>query len=61
MRATPGCELALTTDMLVEGRHFLRDAAPRALGHKASRSTCRISPRGRDAALVHAGDRPAVA
>jgi len=25
----------VTTDMLVEGRHFLPDAAPRTLGHKA--------------------------
>src|SRR5947207_3316687 len=28
-------ELAVTTDMLVEGRHFLADAAPRSLGHKS--------------------------
>jgi thiamine-monophosphate kinase len=27
--------LAVSTDMLVEGRHFLPDADPRALGHKA--------------------------
>ncbi len=30
----PGCELVLSVDMLVEGRHFLPDAAPAALGHK---------------------------
>src|SRR5207253_1592528 len=30
-----GLELAITTDMLVEGRHFLPDAAARSLGHKA--------------------------
>ena len=30
----PGCELALAVDMLVEGRHFLHDADPAALGHK---------------------------
>jgi len=30
----PGCELALSVDMLVEGRHFLPDADPAALGHK---------------------------
>ncbi|MBK8741092.1 MAG: thiamine-phosphate kinase [Betaproteobacteria bacterium] len=30
----PGYELALSTDMLVAGRHFLRDAEPEALGHK---------------------------
>jgi thiamine-monophosphate kinase len=28
-------ELSITTDMLVEGRHFLPGADPRALGHKA--------------------------
>ena len=27
--------LAITTDMLVEGRHFFADTDPRALGHKA--------------------------
>ncbi|WP_085314449.1 thiamine-phosphate kinase [Derxia lacustris] len=27
--------LAISTDMLVEGRHFFRDADPAALGHKA--------------------------
>jgi thiamine-monophosphate kinase len=31
----PGELLAVSTDMLVEGRHFLPDADPRALGHKA--------------------------
>ena len=31
---TPGCELVLAVDMMVEGRHFLRDADPEALGHK---------------------------
>ena len=35
MRPNAGLELAVTTDMLVEGRHFLPDAAPRSLGHKA--------------------------
>lgn len=35
MRVADGMELALTTDMLVEGRHFLPEAEPRALGHKA--------------------------
>jgi len=30
----PGCELAITTDMLVEGTHFLPDAEPEALGWK---------------------------
>lgn len=30
----PGCELALTVDMLVEGRHFLPGTDPELLGHK---------------------------
>lgn len=35
LRPDPGAELAATTDMLVEGRHFLPGADPAALGHKA--------------------------
>lgn len=31
---TPGAELAFSVDMLVEGRHFLPDVDPEALGHK---------------------------
>lgn len=31
----PGMQLAVTTDMLVEGRHFLSTVAPARLGHKA--------------------------
>jgi len=30
----PGCELAISVDMLVEGRHFLPDVDPESLGHK---------------------------
>ncbi len=30
-----GCELVVSADMLVAGRHFLRDADPCQLGHKA--------------------------
>ena len=30
-----GCELAISADMLVAGRHFLEDVEPRKLGHKA--------------------------
>jgi thiamine-monophosphate kinase len=35
VRPDAGLDLALTTDMLIEGRHFVPDAEPRALGHKA--------------------------
>jgi thiamine-monophosphate kinase len=35
LRPNAGLDLAVTTDMLVEGRHFAADAAPRSLGHKA--------------------------
>jgi len=35
VRPDAGLELALTSDMLIEGRHFARGADPRALGHKA--------------------------
>src|SRR5438445_8393856 len=34
LRATPCHELALSTDMLVEGRHFLAATDPERLGHK---------------------------
>jgi thiamine-monophosphate kinase len=35
LRPDAGLELAVTTDMLVEGRHFAPGADARALGHKA--------------------------
>jgi thiamine-monophosphate kinase len=31
----PGMQLAISSDMLVEGRHFLSTVSPEALGHKA--------------------------
>lgn len=31
----PGMQLAISSDMLVEGRHFFSDVNPRLLGHKA--------------------------
>ena len=31
----PGMQLAVSSDMLVEGRHFFADVHPEALGHKA--------------------------
>jgi thiamine-monophosphate kinase len=35
LRPNAGLELALTTDMLVEGRHFTADVDARSLGHKS--------------------------
>ncbi|MGO4328846.1 thiamine-phosphate kinase [Cupriavidus sp. 2TAF22] len=35
IEARAGHHLAISTDMLVSGRHFFPDVAPRALGHKA--------------------------
>jgi thiamine-monophosphate kinase len=35
VRPGPGMDLAVSTDMLIEGRHFAAGADPRALGHKA--------------------------
>lgn len=32
---SPGMQLAVSSDMLVEGRHFFADVDPEALGHKA--------------------------
>ena len=35
VRVAPGQQLAVSSDMLVEGRHFLSTVAPERLGHKA--------------------------
>lgn len=35
LQPAPGMRLAVSTDMLVEGRHFLSTVHPEALGHKA--------------------------
>ena len=35
LRPVPGMQLAVSCDMLVEGRHFLSTVAPERLGHKA--------------------------
>jgi len=35
LRVAPGMQLAVSSDMLVEGRHFLPTVAPERLGHKA--------------------------
>ena len=35
LRPSEGMQLAISSDMLVEGRHFLSTVDPRRLGHKA--------------------------
>lgn len=35
LRISPGHQLAVSSDMLVQGRHFLAGADPQGLGHKA--------------------------
>jgi len=35
LQTAPGMQLAISTDMLVEGRHFFPDVDPYSLGHKA--------------------------
>ena len=35
LQPRPGMQLAISSDMLVEGRHFFSDVEPSALGHKA--------------------------
>lgn len=35
LQPAPGHQLAVSSDMLVEGRHFLSDVNPKSLGHKA--------------------------
>ena len=35
LNPSPGTQLAVSSDMLVEGRHFFSDVSPYSLGHKA--------------------------
>lgn len=35
LNPTPGMQMAISSDMLVSGRHFFPDVDPRTLGHKA--------------------------
>ena len=35
LQPTPNTQMAISSDMLVEGRHFFADVDPRTLGHKA--------------------------
>jgi thiamine-monophosphate kinase len=55
---TPGQQLAVSSDMLVEGRHFLSTVAPERLGHKAlavnlsDLAACGATPRAFTLALA---------
>ncbi|MBC7607998.1 MAG: thiamine-phosphate kinase [Polaromonas sp.] len=55
---TPGMQLAISSDMLVEGRHFFPDVDPSALGHKAlavnlsDLAACGATPRAFTLALA---------
>ncbi len=35
LQPAPGCQLAISTDLLIEGRHFVSTVAPARLGHKS--------------------------
>ncbi|MFH7041969.1 thiamine-phosphate kinase [Paucibacter sp. JuS9] len=55
---TPGRQVLVSSDMLVEGRHFLATVAPERLGHKAlavnlsDLAACGATPRGFTLALA---------
>ena len=61
LELTPGQRLAVSSDMLVEGRHFLSTVDPVALGHKAlavnlsDLAACGARPRGCTLALALPG------
>ena len=54
----PGMQLAISSDMLVEGRHFFSDVSPYSLGHKAlavnlsDLAACGAAPAGFTLALA---------
>jgi thiamine-monophosphate kinase len=58
LQPTPGHQWAVSTDMLVEGRHFLPTVAPERLGHKAlavnlsDLAACGATPRAFTLALA---------
>ena len=58
LQPTPGMQLAISSDMLVEGRHFLSTVDPYLLGHKAlavnlsDLAACGATPRGFTLALA---------
>ena len=55
---SPGMQLAISSDMLVEGRHFFSDVSPYSLGHKAlavnlsDLAACGAAPAGFTLALA---------
>ena len=58
LQPTPGTQLAISSDMLVEGRHFLSTVSPERLGHKAlavnlsDLAACGATPRAFTLALA---------
>ncbi|TAG33233.1 MAG: thiamine-phosphate kinase [Polaromonas sp.] len=58
LQPAPGMQWAISSDMLVEGRHFFADVDPRALGHKAlavnlsDLAACGATPRAFTLALA---------
>ena len=58
LQPTAGMQLAISSDMLVEGRHFFADVDPAALGHKAlavnlsDLAACGATPRAFTLALA---------
>ena len=58
LQPTPGTQLAISSDMLVEGRHFLSTVCPVRLGHKAlavnlsDLAACGATPRAFTLALA---------
>ena len=65
VRSTPGCELVLTTDFVLEGRHFHLDThSPADIGHKAlARSLSDLAAMGSEPlfCLVSLAIRPELA
>ncbi len=64
LQPRPGMQLAVSSDMLVEGRHFFADVDPAALGHKAlavnlsDLAACGARPLGFTLALALPEARP---
>ena len=58
LQPAPGTQLAISSDMLVEGRHFLSTVSPQRLGHKAlavnlsDLAACGATPRAFTLALA---------